>query len=409
VINTLRTRTAALCCCIVLTTAGCGFSGLNSLPLPGTVGRGSGSAVYHVELPSVGTLEPNSPVLIADVVVGSVVSMRVTDWHADVEISVKADTPVPANVQATIGQTSLLGSMHVSLDPPAHEAVKGRLQPGSTIPLNRSAIYPSTEQTLASGSSLINGGGLAHFGDIVHNLNAALNGHEDEFRDLLSRLDDFIGVLDHQRGKIVALMDGLNRLSATLAANSEVIDRALSKVPAALDVLNDELPHVTTALDKLRTFSDLATRLVADSKSDLVTNLGNLAPVLGALADVGPDLPSSILQLTTYPYTQNFIDRAIRGDYMNLFLTLDLTVPRLKGNLLLGTRFAQPGAPLVPAPGDFFNYSHDPLKAPFAGPPPSPPNPAAPPPNAGANPDTPDNAAAPVSPPTPAPTANPGG
>ncbi len=188
---------------------------------------------------------------------------------------------------------------------------------------------------------------------------------------MLSRLDDFVGVLDRQRGGIVALLGGLNRLSATLDIHSGSIDRALDHVPAALEVLNRERPNITTALDKLRVFSEVATRLVHDSKSDLVTNLQNLAPIVQALADVGPELTDTLLQATTYPYTQNFIDRAIRGDYMNLFLTMDLTVPRLKSNLLLGSRWAQPGAELVPAPGDFWNYSHNPLSAPLTGPPPA--------------------------------------
>ena len=56
------------------------------------------------------TLESNSPVLISDVVVGSVGKMTVDNWHADVEISVKPDVVVPANAVATVGQTSLLGS-----------------------------------------------------------------------------------------------------------------------------------------------------------------------------------------------------------------------------------------------------------------------------------------------------------
>jgi virulence factor Mce-like protein len=392
--RTFRRVLSTLCGCVLLSTAGCGFNGLNSLPLPGTVGRGHGSAVYHIQVANVGTLEANSPVMIGNVVVGSISKLATKDWHAEVEVSVKPDTVVAANARATIGQTSLLGSMHLALDPPLGQPASGRLAPGSTIGLDRSSAYPSTEQTLASVSSLINGGGIAHFGDIVHNLHAALNGHEDEFRDLLSRLDDFVGVLDGQRGKTVALLDGLNRLSATLAAHSTSIDHALGKLPAALEVLSRERPHITTALEKLHQFSDLATRLVHDSKSDLVNDLNNLGPIVGALADVGPELPQAAVELTTYPYTQNFIDRAIRGDYMNLFLTMDLTVPRLRSNLLLGTRWARPGASIVPAPGDFWNYSHDPLKSPFSGPPAA----QTPPP-----PST-DNAPAPTPPPTPIPS-----
>ena len=88
--------------------------------------------------------------MIDDVVVGSVGTMRVQGWHADVEISVKRDVVVPANAVATVGQTSLLGSMHVELNPPLGQPGSGRLQPGATIPLSRSSTYPSTEQTLSS-------------------------------------------------------------------------------------------------------------------------------------------------------------------------------------------------------------------------------------------------------------------
>lgn len=126
-------------CCVVLTATGCAFHGLNSLPLPGAVGRGPGANIYHVELPNVGTMESNSPVMINDVVVGSVGTMRVHGWHADVEISVKRDVVVPANVVATVGQTSLLGSMHVELNTPLGQQGSGRLQPGATIPLSRSS------------------------------------------------------------------------------------------------------------------------------------------------------------------------------------------------------------------------------------------------------------------------------
>ena len=91
---------------------------MNSLPLPGAVGRGPGADIYHVEIANVGTLEPNSPVMINDVMVGSVGKMAVKAWHADVEISVKPDVVVPANAVASVGQTSLLGSMHLELNPP---------------------------------------------------------------------------------------------------------------------------------------------------------------------------------------------------------------------------------------------------------------------------------------------------
>ena len=109
-------RLAIAAACVSITATGCAFGGLNSLPLPGTVGHEPGASTYHVELANVSTLEPNSPVLVGDVVIGSVNKMTVRDWHADVEISVKPDVVIPANAVATVGQTSLLGSMHLALN-----------------------------------------------------------------------------------------------------------------------------------------------------------------------------------------------------------------------------------------------------------------------------------------------------
>jgi phospholipid/cholesterol/gamma-HCH transport system substrate-binding protein len=86
--RTALRRVLAVGCCVMLTSTGCAFHGLNSLPLPGAVGRGPGSDVYHVEIGNVVTLESNSPVMIDDVIVGSVGPMTVKNWHADVEITV---------------------------------------------------------------------------------------------------------------------------------------------------------------------------------------------------------------------------------------------------------------------------------------------------------------------------------
>ncbi|MCT7659277.1 MCE family protein [Mycobacterium deserti] len=343
---------AAGACCALLTLTGCSFQGVNSLPLPGAVGRGTDASVYHVELANVGTLEPNSPVMIDDVVVGSVGKMTLHGWHVDLEVSVKPEVAVPANAVATVGQTSLLGSMHVALDPLPGEAPRGRLRRGATIGLNNSSTYPSTEQTLSSLAAVVNGGGLGQVGEIVHNFNIALSGRREAVRSLITRLDTFVGTLYQQRDNILATIDELNRFSQRLASQQEVLTRALNKIPPALDVLLRERPRITTALEKLGMFSDTVSGLVNDTQADLVKNLQNLEPTMRALADVGPQIDNAIAYLPTFPLTQNLIDRGVRGDYVNLFVTVDLTNPRMKRGLLLGTRLGQDRASLIPAPGD---------------------------------------------------------
>jgi phospholipid/cholesterol/gamma-HCH transport system substrate-binding protein len=357
--------------CLVVSLTGCAFQGLNSLPLPGAVGRGPSATTYHVELANVATLESNSPVLINDVVVGSVGPMKVDNWHADVEISVKPDVVVPANAVATVGQTSLLGSMHLALNPPLGEKPSGRLQPGAKIPLNQSATYPTTERTLSSLSAVLNGGGLGQIGDIIHNASVAVSGREPQIRELLTRLDNFIGVLDQQRDNIITTIQQLNRVAGTFAGQREVIDRALKEIPPALDVLIKERPTLTNALTRLGEFSDTTTQLVNDAGNDLVTNLRNLDPILKSLADIGPQLFDALIFATAFPYGPTFADRITKGDYINLFASFDLTYPRLKRTLFLGTRWGDEDAKMIPAPGDpfYLMYSYSPMSVGVAPPP----------------------------------------
>jgi virulence factor Mce-like protein len=377
-------RLLAIGCCVMLTGTGCAFHGLNSLPLPGAVGRGPDADTYHVELANVITMESNSPVMIDDVVVGSVGPMTVKDWHADVQISVKHDLVIPANVEASIGQTSLLGSMHLELNPPLGQPGVGRLRPGATIPLSRSSTYPSTEQTLSSLSLIINGGGLSQIGEIIHNFSAALAGRGGAVRDLINRFDTFVGTLDQQRDNIVASIQALDQLGGTFAAQHDVLTQALRKLPPALDVLIKERPRLTAALDGLRKFSNTATGLINDTQADLVRNLKNLEPTVKGLAEVGPEIDTALAALSVFPFTQNFVDRAVRGDYFNLHVILDLTIPKLKSGLFLGTHWGQLGEQLIPAPGDppYLQYTRDPLHGGFGPPPgpqaPPPPGPPAP-------------------------------
>ena len=218
-------------------------------------------------------------------------------------------------------------------------------------------------------------------------------------------MNNVVGMLDAQRDNIVATIDALNRLARTFAGQRKVLTEALERIPPALDVLNQQRPRFTTAMEKLGVFSSTATQLINDSQDDIVRNLTNLEPTIKALADIGPDLATALGYLPTYPYTQEFIDRGIRGDYMNQFIVFDFTIPRLKRGILLGTRWGDANASMVPAPGDpwYSSYTLDPLQAPVT---PIPAQVATPPPLI----DAPSaGAAAPAEAETPAPALTGGG
>ncbi|WP_396890963.1 virulence factor Mce family protein [Mycobacterium sp. Z3061] len=336
----VRRATAALLLgMVVLVLGGCGWRGLNSLPLPGSVGNGPGSFMIHVQMPDVGTLEQNSRVQVGDVTVGNVTRIERQAWHALLTIRLNGDVDLPANATATIGQTSLLGSLHIELAPPTGVPPQGKLREGSLIPLASAGSYPSTEQTLAAISLLLNGGGIGQIQDITESLSTALSGRADDLRSLIGQLDRFTGSVNDQTGDILAATEHLNNLVGQLAEQRPVLDRALATMPNALATLKQERQQLVEALDQIGKFSALAADSANQTKDALVKELKDLGPVLESLANAGPALTRSLGLLPTYPFPKDTISKWARGDYANLTAIIDLTLSRLDASFLTGTRF----------------------------------------------------------------------
>jgi phospholipid/cholesterol/gamma-HCH transport system substrate-binding protein len=334
-----RGGAALLVALAVAGLAGCGWRGLNSVALPGTAGRGPGAFTIQAQLPDVGTLEQNSRVQVGDVTVGNVTRIERQGWHALLTIRLDGNVDLPANVTATIGQTSLLGSLHIELAPPTAVPPRGRLKEGSLIPLASAGNYPTTEQTLAAISLLLNGGGIGQIQDITESVSTALAGRASDLRSLIEQLDVFTGRVSDQTGDIIAAADSLNNLVGQFADQIPVVDRALQTIPDALRTLKDERQQLVDALDQFGKFSALAADSTNQTKEALVKELKDLAPVLESLANAGPALTRALGLLPTYPFPKDTISKWARGDYANLTAIIDLTLSRLDASFLTGTRW----------------------------------------------------------------------
>jgi len=324
---------------IVAWISGCGWRGLNSLPLPGTQGNGPGSFVIQAQMPDVNNIQPNSRVRVADVTVGHVTKIERQGWHALVTMQLNGDVELPANATAKIGTTSLLGSYHIELAAPADTAPQGQLRDGSLIPLSRGGAYPTTEQTLAALSMVLNGGGIGQVQDITEALSTAFRGREQDLRSLIGQLDKFTAYLNDQKDDIIAATDSPNHLVGKFAAQQPVLDRALATIPDALAVLNGERDKLVEAADQLSKFSALTADSVNKTKENLVKELRQVGPVLESLANAGPALTRSLSLLLTFPFPNETFEKFQRGDYANLTAIVDLTLSRIDQGIFTGTRW----------------------------------------------------------------------
>lgn len=245
---------------------------------------------------------------------------------------VNGKVDLPANAYAHLEQSSLLGEKFVQLSPPSTGTAEGALADGDRIPLSRTNRNPEVEEVFGALSMLLNGGGVAQLKTITTELNKALAYQEPQIRSMLKRVDTLVTNLDDHKEDITAALDGVNRLSATLATRKQDVGTVLTGLTPGMKVLEKQRGSLLTMLRSLDTLSTVAVDTIDKSKADMIADLKAIAPTLTALADSGDDLPNSLQVLVTYPFTDEVL-RGVKGDYLNVYL--DVT--------------AQPGTQVIPA------------------------------------------------------------
>ncbi len=334
-----RASGCTLAVSLAVVLSGCQWQGVNSLPLPGTSGHGPGSFTIRAQLPDVDNIERNSRVRVGDVTVGNVEKIERQGWHALLTMTINGDVVLPENATAIVGQTSLLGSKHIELAPPKNVAAEGRLHEGSLIPLSSAGAYPTTEQTLAQLSMLLNGGGIGQIQDITQALSVAFAGREKDLRSLIQQLDTFVTFASDQTDDILRATQSLDNLAGQFADQKPVVDKALTTLPQALSVLKDERQQLADALDALGKFSVVAAEATNQTKDNLVKDLQELGPVIESLANAGPALTRSLSFFATFPWPNETLENWARGDTGNITTVIDLTLSRIDAAWFTGTRF----------------------------------------------------------------------
>ena len=333
---TLGRRAVALgAAAVVLTSCG-SWKGIANVPLPGGPGTGSGHTTIYVQMPDTLALNVNSRVRVADVYVGRVRSIELKNWVATLTLDLDNTVQLPKNTLAKIGQTSLLGSQHVQLDAPPDPSPE-TLQNGDTIPLKNASAFPTTERVLASIASILTGGGVSNLETIQSEIFNVLNGRSDQIREFLGKLDTFTDELNQQRGDITRAIDSTNRLLTIVEQRNNTLDQVLTEFPPLIKHFADTRDLFADAVEALGRISNAADDALSPASGDLNTNLANLQRPLRELGKASPYLIGALKLIFTAPFSIENVPKAIRGDYLNVSLTLDLTLSAIDNGFLSGT------------------------------------------------------------------------
>lgn len=335
-LGTLAKRAVALgAAALVLTSCG-SWKGIANIPLPGGPGTGSERTTIYVQMPDTLALNVNSRVRVADVYVGRVRAIELRNWVATLTLDLEPNIALPVNTQAKIGQTSLLGSQHVQLDLPPDPSPQ-RLESGDTITLENASAFPTTERVLASIASILTGGGVANLETIQSEVYNVLNGRADQIRDFLNQLDTFTAELNQQRDDITRAIDSTNRLLTIVAQRNETLDAVLTEFPPLIKHFADTRDLFGDAIESLGRISNAAVAALEPANGDMNQNLQNLQRPLRELGKSGPYLLGALKIFLTAPYSIENVPKAIRGDYINTSIGVDLTLSAIDNGFFSGT------------------------------------------------------------------------
>ena len=203
-------------------------------------------------------------------------AIELKNWVATLTLDLEPNLGLPSNSLAAVGQTSLLGSQHVELEPPPDPSGTP-LRTGDTIPLKNSSAFPSTERVLASIATILRGGGVSNLETIQTEIFNVLNGRADQIREFLNKLDTFTDELDKQTEDITRAIDSTNRLLSIVAQRNDTLDQVLTEFPPLIKHFAETRDLFADAVEALGRVSVAADNALAPASDNLNTNLAEPA------------------------------------------------------------------------------------------------------------------------------------
>ncbi|MBB1049922.1 MULTISPECIES: MCE family protein [Dietzia] len=330
---------------VAAVAAGCSLN-LEDYTLPGGADLGEDPMHVAVRFDDVLDLVLQSSVKVNGLDAGRVsgISLAEDGWTAEVDIVLRGDTELPANVEASIQQTNLLGEKFVQLSPPEDEPPTGELSGGDVIASSDTRTATDIEQVLGALSLLLNGGGVDQLQPIVAELRKATDGREEDLTRTLRSAEELIGGLNRQRDSITEALEGVNLMTSRANDQRQQIEAALDELPAGVAVLEEQRSQFVEMLRRVDTLGQVGSEVLLTSREDLIADLRALRPVLQSLGESTPELIELIGFVPTFPFPDSSIPATV-GGAANIFLSVDATISETLRNL-----GANQGEPVVRRP-----------------------------------------------------------
>lgn len=245
---------------------------------------GGGTMTLTAVFEDVGDLVDGHAVQVADVRVGEITGIELTDdFRALVTMEVDASREIPKDSQALLRTTSLLGEKFIELRPNGDPLVGPFLAEGDE--LAQAAEAPELEFVAEQAVRVL--GGVVST-DLATLIETGAIGFGDRGEDLAALIDDVAVIsatLADRTGAITRIIDQLGSTASTLDEGRGEIDALLVNLADTTQVLVDNRDRAVTALEELTRLARIQNEEVFQPHlADLDRQLDEVSAVLAEVA-----------------------------------------------------------------------------------------------------------------------------
>src|SRR3954453_16833890 len=297
---------------------------------------GGGGKKYKLVawFPTTIALFKDSQVRVLGLPAGQVTKVQAMGDKVRIEMNIKQNVPVPADVHATIVPLSLIGERYVQLFP-VWTTGQPRAKTGDVIPMERTDVPVEADEALAALKKFLDSLDPQATGRLVQNAANDLQGNGQSFNDTVANLSTLVGTLaakDQQLGDIIYNFD---KFTTVLRTREVQLGNVMDSFANLTGLLSEERKAIENTVRNLGHVSTDAFDLLSVNRAGIDKDLTQLSRVLQAVkANVG-----SVQQLLdSGPLLVNGLTNAYAPQFHRIDLRTQLspTVGQLLGNLGLG-------------------------------------------------------------------------
>ena len=296
-----------------------GALSLIALALAGALSAcGSDSITVTAVFDDVGDLQPRHSVQVADVRVGRIKSIRLTDdYKARVSLSIDPNAKIPADSTALVRTTSLLGEKFVEIRANGDANEGPFLKDGAVI--DKTAEAPELEFVAQDFVTVLGAVNASDIATLAETGAEAFGGRGPELRGLVEDLSTISSTFASRTSQITNVIDNFDRTAGTLAAGADDVDQLLRNLATTSQVLADNRGRTINALDQLTRLAAVQNTVLGRYRSDIDRQIKQADAIVSEAAKHTGELSQLVDWLEKFAVGT---PRTIPGDFTQVYMWL---------------------------------------------------------------------------------------